>query len=208
MKLGNNSRRYTQLPRNDWQVDKSADADLDDLPPVESTEEPRYDFLQREWQDDASSGPAQAEECSSVIGAGSSWKGNLATEGSVRLDGKVCGEIKAAGTVHITDGAEVNATVHGKYVVVAGSFDGQLYCTERLELRPTSRIKGAITTRLLSVGEGAFIDGEVHMTDQVPERVPSGRASSASEAASSRLVPADGTSGKNERSEVETKRPR
>ena len=110
--------------------------------------------------------------------------------------------------MHVTDGAEVNATVHGKYVVVAGAFDGQLYCTERLELLPTSRIKGAITTRLLSVGEGAFIDGEVHMTDQVPDRVPSGRASAASEAAAG-LVPAeDRTNGKNERAEAETKRPR
>jgi cytoskeletal protein CcmA (bactofilin family) len=207
MKLGNNSRRYTQLPRNDWQEEQPAGEGLDDLPPVESTEESTYDFLQKDWQDEASGGPAQPDECTSIIGAGSTWKGNLATEGSIRLDGKVSGEIKAAGTVHITDGAEVSATVHGKYVVVAGSFDGQLFCTERLELRPTSRTRGSITTRLLSVGEGAFIDGEVHMTDEVPDSVPSGRAS-ASEASPAGLIPAERTNGKSERAEVETKRPR
>ena len=36
---------------------------------------------------------------------------------------------------------------------------------ECLALEPSSRIKGSIRTKRLSVGDGAFIDGEIHMTE-------------------------------------------
>jgi cytoskeletal protein CcmA (bactofilin family) len=173
LKLGNN-RRYGQLPRNtDWQ-DKAVEFDPEleeattEAAAPASAADNSYDFLQTP-ADAASDTPAAPEECSSVIGSGSTWQGNLTTDASVRLEGKVSGDIKASGTVHITDGAQVNATVHARFVIISGSFDGKLYCTERLELRPSSRIQGSITTRSLSVGEGAFIDGEIHMTDEVPD---------------------------------------
>ena len=181
MKLGNN-RRYGQLPRNsDWQ-DKAVEFDPEleqatgDADAATPAAESSYDFLQAP-ADAATDTPAAPEECSSVIGSGSTWQGNLTTDASVRLEGKVSGDIKASGTVHVTDGAQVNATVHARFVIISGSFDGKLYCTERLELRPSSRIKGSITTRSLSVGEGAFIDGEIHMTDEVPDHKAVGAAS-------------------------------
>jgi cytoskeletal protein CcmA (bactofilin family) len=115
----------------------------------------------------------RSDEYTSVLGAESTWKGNISSEGSIRIDGNAQGEVRATGTVLISQGAEVKATVYGKYVVIAGSFDGELYCSDRLELQPQSRIKGVIHTKALSVGEGAFIDGEIHMGD-VDELVASG----------------------------------
>jgi len=169
MKLGNSTRRdYTSIQRNEWQArDAAAPEEEYEDAPEEISLEPRP-VLQSQQPREPVEGPARPEECSSVIGAGSTWQGAFTSEASVRLDGKVSGEIRANGTVHVTEGAEVNATIHGKYVVIAGAFDGQIYCSERVELRPTSRAKGSITTRLISVGEGAFIDGEIHMVDQLP----------------------------------------
>src|SRR3989442_1288636 len=108
---------------------------------------------------------ARPEEFASILGAGSNWNGNLNTEGSVQLDGEVSGEIKAAGTVLISKGARVNAKVEASFVIVAGSFDGQILCAEWLELQASSRIKGSIKTKRLSVGDGAFIDGEIRMVE-------------------------------------------
>ena len=170
MKLGTGNRRdYTTLQRNEWQARDAAvpaEEEYEDSP-EEIAPEPRP-VLQSQQPREPVEGPARPEECSSVLGAGSTWQGAFTSETSVRLDGKISGEIRAGGTVHVTEGAEVNATIHGKYVVVAGALDGQIFCSERVELRPTSRAKGSITTRLISVGEGAFIDGEIHMVDQLP----------------------------------------
>jgi cytoskeletal protein CcmA (bactofilin family) len=163
MKIGNSSRRDMGSLKNDWQTRPAADQDdlMDDVSADASYQAPPA----KRWEDQVEKAAAP-DDCSSIIGAGSVWQGNFSTDGSVRLDGKVSGEVKAAGTVHITDGAQVNAVVQARFVVVAGSFDGQLYCSERLELLPSSRVKGSITTPQISVGEGAFIDGEIHMVEE------------------------------------------
>src|SRR6185295_11521346 len=136
MKIGN-SRRDLGTLKNDWQ--NREDDDLpEDIEP-EPSFQPAASSGKR-WEDQVER-PATPEDCSSTIGQGSVWQGNFQTDGSVRLDGKVSGEIKAAGTVIITNGAQVNAVIQARFVVIGGSFDGQLYCSERLELLPTSRIK-------------------------------------------------------------------
>ena len=162
MKIGNSSRRDMGSLKNDWQTRPAADED--DIVDVASEASYQAPPAKR-WEDQVEKAAAP-EECSSIIGAGSVWQGNFSTDGSVRLDGKVSGEVKAAGTVHITDGAQVNAVIQARFVVIGGAFDGQLYCSERLELLPSSRMKGSITTPQISVGEGAFIDGEIHMVEE------------------------------------------
>jgi cytoskeletal protein CcmA (bactofilin family) len=174
MRIGNNARRENnQAVKNDWrnrQVVDDEDVEEDDKEEVVSaTFEPQKSQAaqpgQKRWEDQVEK-PASPDQCASIIGAGTTWQGTLVSDASVRLDGKVSGEVKAAGTVHITEGAQVNAVVQAKFVVVAGSFDGQLYSSSRLELLPSSRVKGSITTPQIAVGEGAFIDGEIHMVEE------------------------------------------
>jgi len=167
MRIGSNTRRdNAPTPKNDWRT-RQVDDDEDELEEevTSATFEPAQPQPQKRWEDQVEK-PASPDQCASIIGAGTTWSGNLTSDASVRLDGKVSGEIKAAGTVHITEGAQVNATIQAKYVVVAGSFDGQLYCSARLELLPSSRVKGSMTTPTISVGEGSFIDGEIHMVEE------------------------------------------
>lgn len=173
MKIGNNRRDYAKVRNDQWQ-DQPADEELeevDDLPEGISNEFPyrAQDAAPTTAQTVSSYRPA--EEFTSVIGAGSTWKGDFSTEGSVRLDGKVSGDVNAAGTVHISEGAEVDANVHASYVTIGGLFDGKLVCTDRLELLATSRVNGSITTRLISIAEGAVMDGEIHMGSEVKEPV-------------------------------------
>jgi cytoskeletal protein CcmA (bactofilin family) len=174
MRIGNNARRENnQAVKNDWrnrQVVQDEDVEEDGEEEVVSAtfepQKPQADQPgQKRWEDQVEK-PASPDQCASIIGAGTTWQGTLVSDASVRLDGKVSGEVKAAGTVHITEGAQVNAVVQAKFVVVAGSFDGQLYSSSRLELLPSSRVKGSITTPQIAVGEGAFIDGEIHMVEE------------------------------------------
>jgi cytoskeletal protein CcmA (bactofilin family) len=174
MRIGNNARRENnQNVKSDWrnrQVVEDEDVEGDDEEEVVSaTFEPQKAQTaqpgQKRWEDQVEK-PASPDQCASIIGAGTTWQGTLVSDASVRLDGKVSGEVKAAGTVHVTEGAQVNAVVQAKFVVVAGSFDGQLYASSRLDLLPSSRVKGSITTPTISVGEGAFIDGEIHMVEE------------------------------------------
>lgn len=220
MKLGNQRREYNQMPRKEWT--KATDEDDLDLEDEDEFEEIAADSnfapAAAAKLDTPADGPAKPEDCSSVLGAGSTWQGNFSSEGSVRLDGHISGEVKAAGTVHIGQGAEVNATVQGKYIVVAGSFDGQMYCSDRVVLQPTSKVRGSITTRTFSVGEGAFIDGEIRMVDELPAAIAPAAVATAtrSNAAADRsplfertetapLAPDDGTATEGKRNGANTK---
>lgn len=107
--------------------------------------------------------PTAPENCATVISAGSVLQGSLRIDGSVRIDGQLTGEVYAEDTVHISEGAQVDAKVEAAFIVIAGVFQGQARCRERLELLPTSRIKGEFTMKLLTVHEGAFIDGQLRM---------------------------------------------
>jgi cytoskeletal protein CcmA (bactofilin family) len=105
-----------------------------------------------------------AERCANVIAAGSKWSGSLNIEDSVRIEGQLSGEVIAKGTVHIAEGARVDAKIRAAFVIVRGTFKGEVRCSERLELLPKSSVEGQIVTKVLNVHEGAIVDGSIQMT--------------------------------------------
>jgi cytoskeletal protein CcmA (bactofilin family) len=104
------------------------------------------------------------DERSSVVSFGSCWQGNLKIDGSIRIDGQVSGEVDARATVYLGESAKVNATINAARVIIAGEIEGEVNCSDRLEIMPTGRVRAELTTRTLTVFEGAFIEGQIHMT--------------------------------------------
>lgn len=109
-------------------------------------------------------GSTAPEQCTNVLASGARWKGSLKVEDSVRIDGVFSGEIEAKGTVHISNGAEVDAKINADFVVVSGSFRGEIRATQTTELMPSSRVSGEVYTKSFSVQEGATLDATVQMT--------------------------------------------
>lgn len=104
------------------------------------------------------------DRCTNVIAQGARFKGSLKVDESVRIDGVFSGDIDAKGTIHVSEGAEVDAKVHAAFIVVAGTFRGEIRAEEKTELLPKSKISGEVITKALSVHEGATIDGTIQMT--------------------------------------------
>ena len=125
--------------------------------------EPPADFIsftQRETQ----TMPAPVEEFTTVIPAGSEWNGTLTTDENARIAGHVSGQVTAKGTVHIVEGARVDAKVRARFIVVSGNVKGEIHCDERLELMPEGRVEGVIVTKMLKVHDGAVIDVSIKMS--------------------------------------------
>lgn len=115
-------------------------------------------------------------EVQSILSVGSSWQGTLKIDGSVRIDGQMTGEIEAKETVYVAETARMNAKVRAAFVVIAGTFEGEVDCSERLQVMPSGRVKAELTTKSLTVFEGAVIEGQVRMT-RTEAPVPSSMAS-------------------------------
>jgi cytoskeletal protein CcmA (bactofilin family) len=112
------------------------------------------------------SAPTPPERCTNVVATGAKWKGSLKVDDSVRVDGTFSGEIDTKGTVHVSEGADIDAKIHAAFVVIAGNFKGEVRCDQRTELMPRGKVSGEIITKILSIHEGAILDGSVHMTSE------------------------------------------
>jgi cytoskeletal protein CcmA (bactofilin family) len=134
------------------------------------------------------SAPTPPEKCVNVIAAGAKWKGTLTVEDSVRVDGNFAGEIHAKGTVHVAEGAILDAKVRSSFVVIAGTFQGEIRCEQRVEFLPHSRVNGEVITKSLSVHEGATFDGRVQMTEVEAPRAARASAGAAATAESEAAI--------------------
>jgi cytoskeletal protein CcmA (bactofilin family) len=112
----------------------------------------------------------------SVLDAQLTVTGDLATAGSLRLDGRMEGTVRQADTVVLGVGAAMTGDVHAREVIVGGTLTGNVFASERVELQATAIVTGDVTTVSVLVQEGGVVNGRVIM------RPPEGRASAPDEA--------------------------
>jgi cytoskeletal protein CcmA (bactofilin family) len=89
--------------------------------------------------------------------------GDIDTQGSLRIDGRLNGSIRRADTVVLGAGASMNGDVYAREVIVGGTLTGNVYATERVELQVTAIVTGDITAQVVVVQEGGVVNGRVEM---------------------------------------------
>ena len=62
----------------------------------------------------------------------------------------------------------VDATVHGRVVMVAGRVIGDITADEKIELEPTAQVDGDITAPRILIRDGATFRGKVNMKPPEP----------------------------------------
>ncbi len=98
-----------------------------------------------------------------VIGEDSEFRGALSSQGSVRVEGNLEGQINAQGEIYIGINSKVKADIFGKKVIVAGEVIGNIEAISGLEIAASGRVFGDITGDRLIVEEGAIYKGRVNM---------------------------------------------
>jgi cytoskeletal protein CcmA (bactofilin family) len=89
-------------------------------------------------------------------------KGELSGSEDLFVDGRVTGTIELRGhTLTIGPNGQVSANVHAKSVTVHGKLEGDILATERVELRKSAIMVGAIAAQRVSVEDGAYLKGQV-----------------------------------------------
>jgi cytoskeletal protein CcmA (bactofilin family) len=107
--------------------------------------------------------PTSADE--SVIGSDDFFDGIYRSTRSIRIEGVVRGTIESRHAIIIAPGAQVEADLLAEDIVIAGAFHGKIECHHRLEVASTGKIYGEITTFLLVVHEGGFLNSTIHMQE-------------------------------------------
>lgn len=110
----------------------------------------------------------QADGELSLIGAGTKVEGSISTEGSIRIDGTMVGDIVAKTNVAIGLGGTLEGTLRATNVSLAGKVKGTVTATEKLILESKSVLQGDIKAAKLVVDEGATFDGRCTMVADSP----------------------------------------
>jgi len=131
---------------------------------MRSTDSPVY-AGQRAAYDDVST---ESSDSISILDRFSNFDGTFHSSRDLRIEGQAKGTIECQGTLHIAQGASIDAKVEAENITVAGDLDGQITCRGRLQILPSGRVRGTITTQTLVIHDGAFYEGQLAMS--TPDR--------------------------------------
>lgn len=99
-----------------------------------------------------------------LIGQGTTFEGKIRSQGSVRVDGRIIGDVNAYDAVSVGVSAEVDGNISAKNITIGGKVRGSLTAQEKLVFLEQAVVQGDIRASKLVVDEGAMFDGKCSMT--------------------------------------------
>lgn len=98
-----------------------------------------------------------------ILGAGSEFKGQMNTKGTIRIDGKIEGNVTSDEGVIIGEKGAVKGNINGKTVLISGKVTGNVNANKRLEIMPSGQLQGDIHSPRLAIAEGVIFKGNCDM---------------------------------------------
>jgi cytoskeletal protein CcmA (bactofilin family) len=100
-----------------------------------------------------------------LISSGTDITGDIKSNGDIRIDGTLTGNLNTKGKVVIGQTGKVNGEVVCKNSEVSGTVEGKIIVNQLLNLKASSKILGDIATSKLSIEPGAKFTGNCKMSD-------------------------------------------
>lgn len=113
----------------------------------------------------------------SMIGAGTTLKGDITSNGDLRIDGTLKGNIIGSAKVIIGANGVVEGDVSGQQADIMGKVTGSIRVKDLLQLKNGSVVEGNIAAAKLQVEPSAVFNGQCHMTGAVAAETRNGIAS-------------------------------
>jgi len=109
-----------------------------------------------------------------IIGQHAKFKGELIFEGAVRIDGNFEGNIRSSngGTLIISEVATIIGDVDVPNLVLHGTVSGNVWARESLKISATGKLKGDVEYRMMSLSEGASINGRCNRIEEKKVAAP------------------------------------
>ena len=95
-----------------------------------------------------------------IISNGVKIEGKLSSNGNIRFEGEIQGDISSEDTVVIAEKAIVKGKINAASILIAGKVLGTINAKEKLTLSVKGNIEGDIYTKILVVEEGAIFNGK------------------------------------------------
>ncbi len=99
-----------------------------------------------------------------IIGPSIQIKGELQGDEDLTIDGRVEGKIELREhNLTIGQNGRIKADLFARNIVIAGEVTGNAFAAERVEIAPSGRLSGDITSPRITIADGAHFKGAVDM---------------------------------------------
>jgi cytoskeletal protein CcmA (bactofilin family) len=106
-----------------------------------------------------------------TIQTGTSIKGEVISEGSIRIDGNLDGSLSTKGKLVVGNSGLITGDVVCENANIEGKIEGKLVVNGMLILKQSAIIEGDIITLKLVVEEGAVFNGKISMGKKLQKAV-------------------------------------
>jgi cytoskeletal protein CcmA (bactofilin family) len=103
-----------------------------------------------------------------LIGVNAFFEGSLKTDKTIRIDGKIKGNIETTAGVLVGADAIIEGNISAEIVMIGGTVKGNITAPEGIEILPKAKMLGDIKTNILTIAEGAFFEGQSLMFKDNP----------------------------------------
>ncbi len=94
-----------------------------------------------------------------ILDKGTSFKGCLSFDGTVRIAGHFEGEIDSEGTLIIENTAQVQAKIKVRVLILNGRLDGDVQALEQIHMYSPAHFSGKVQSPSLKIEEGVIFEG-------------------------------------------------
>jgi len=108
-------------------------------------------------------------EIKAFLGEGTDFKGILTFEGTVRVDGKLEGEVYTKDTLIVGESAVVAAEINVHTIVISGIVRGNITASGKIEVHRPGKLFGNVKTPSIYIEEGVIFEGNCAMAYDAEE---------------------------------------
>jgi len=131
---------------------------------------------------------APVSKIETVIGPNAHVRGDIQSDGGVRIEGILEGNIDITGNLVIGEGAKLIAEINANNISISGAVKGNV-SGNRVEILETGRVWGDLTINSLLLNEGAYLRGQTTMHGDIePPMIEPPKPRTAEEPASTTIV--------------------
>jgi len=98
-----------------------------------------------------------------MISEGTTIEGSLRSNGNLRVDGNIFGNIAAIGMVTQGVKSEIRGNIEASSCIIGGRIDGNIVCQGKLSIEGKAVVNGDLMAKMLVVEEGALFNGRTEM---------------------------------------------
>ena|SRR3990172_4693980 len=115
--------------------------------------------------------PAGPSGPGTVVGANVKLVGTLQDASDIVIHGRIEGEVISSQSIAIAETAYIKGPVSADVISIAGKVRGSITATGRMEILPTGKVFGSITSKDLSIKSGAVFVGKCTMPENEKEEL-------------------------------------